>query len=181
MTTFTEMVAADWRRYVKQKNGMDYIPWALLLSLAKREFPALSYGYGPVHAYAGVSGVLVEAWARVDDEHPQESAQLAVTDMRNKTITEPSAADVQNAQQRALAKALSMATGIGLSLWFSDVQLPTAEQEESGRLRDDLRAAMKAAGLDAAWMAKELGRKVSSSAPLTDDEARKLLGVLEAL
>jgi len=128
--TFGQNLKADaafCRSHKRAKNGQDYIPWAVELAEARQRHPDLVCGYGPVMAHAGMVGLLVSAWAQVGED-PRFEAQLAVTDMRNKTIERPSSSDVQNAQQRALTKAISMATGIGLSLWFGDVQAPTGEQ-----------------------------------------------------
>ena len=105
-------------RFAKQKNGLDYIPWARMWSTAMGRYDRVIVGDTVRRDAEGVS-VEVSVILGLGDENSETVYTiLAVTDGRNKPIVEPTSADVQNTRQRALAKALSMATGIGLSLWF---------------------------------------------------------------
>lgn len=45
---------------------------------------------------------------------------LAVRDFRNQAVSNPDAAQVENTFRRAVAKAVSMATGYGLDLWINE-------------------------------------------------------------
>lgn len=45
---------------------------------------------------------------------------LAVRDFRNQAVSNPDAAQVENTFRRAVAKAVSMATGFGLDLWINE-------------------------------------------------------------
>ena len=121
---FKENSSADrdfCRNHAKQKNGMDYISWALMWACAAAKYDSVEYADGVEPAGVGLQ-VRVDVRTRIDDEASASTcAVLAVTDFKNKTIAEPTSADIQNTRQRALAKALSMHTGIGLSLWFGGI------------------------------------------------------------
>ncbi len=108
------------KRFALQKNGLDYIPWARMWSTAMGRYDFVDYDSEVVAQPGGLS-VRVEVELTLEEVTHRTHTVLAVTDHRNKPIAEPTCADVQNTRQRALAKALSMATGIGLSLWFGAV------------------------------------------------------------
>jgi hypothetical protein len=184
---FKDNLATDPRfcaTHKKAKNGQDYIPWAILLAEARLRHPDLRVAYGPIVSHPGMVGLIVEAEARIGDGHSW-TAQLAVTDMRNKVIEKPTADAVQNAQQRALAKAVSMATGIGLSLWFGDIQAPTGEVPEAPASKeqiDRIGQALDAGGYTgvsrSTAVSTAVARSVTRDRPLTASEADRVLATL---
>lgn len=111
------------KRYAQQKNGLDYIPWARMHQMVMGLYDgvvvdqAVRMSGDPLTAEVEV-GVVLRLGEEVQD---RVFTVLAVTDFKNKPVSHPSTADVQNTRQRAYAKALSMATGIGLSLWLKGV------------------------------------------------------------
>lgn len=124
MTTFEDRLKAapERRRFVMNKNGQDFFPWALAWAWLKRDFPSATWGALPPVVTAGVVGVKARVWLRLEPETEEVVCDLAVTDMKNKTIPEPTAADVDNAEKRALVKAIAIATGIGLELWIPSMR-----------------------------------------------------------
>ncbi len=124
MTTFEERLKAfaDRRRFVEHKNGQDFYPWALAWAWCKRDFPAATWGALDPVRVPGVVGIKARVWLRLDDDAEPVQCDLAVTDMKNKTIPEPTSAELDNAEKRALVKAIAIATGIGLELWIPSMR-----------------------------------------------------------
>lgn len=121
--------SAFCRRFAKQKNGQDFIPWAVQYAAVAQIYDSVEFE-STVDRRDGVTGVEVTARVRLtlgEEVGPWVSATLAVTDRRNKTIPEPQADEVQNCRMRAITKALSIASGRGLSLWFGELQAPGGE------------------------------------------------------
>lgn len=122
--TFIENAKADGdfcKRFARQKNGLDYIPWARMHQTVMAKYDGITASHDVRHI-GDTAEVEVVVQVRLGDEesHPV-SATLAVTDFKNKPIVNPTTADIQNTRQRAYAKALSMATSIGLSLWLGHI------------------------------------------------------------
>lgn len=113
------------QRYARQKNGLDFIPWSRMHSTVMGRYDGIVASHevrfvdGPDSRTAEVE-VCVQVVLGEEQSTPI-STVLAVTDHRNKPIVNPTTADIQNTRQRAYAKALSMATGVGLSLWFGSI------------------------------------------------------------
>ena len=65
--------------------------------------------------------VKVDVWITdaEGDEH-EGTMELAVRDNRNNAVSDPDAAQVENAIRRCLAKAVSVITGFGIELWFGE-------------------------------------------------------------
>ena len=122
--TFIENAKADHdfcARFAKQKNGLDYIPWARMHQTVMAKYDGVSTSHEVRHIGA-TAEVEVTVQVILGEECSQPvSATLAVTDFKNKPITDPDTAAIQNTRQRAYAKALSMATSIGLSLWLGHI------------------------------------------------------------
>ncbi len=137
MSHFIEAIQRDpdfCRRHAKQKPGrgsQPYVPWAILYATAVTIHPALEYEYPEPRTYGGT--IEVGCRVRVSRDEPWRETWLAVTDGRNAPVAEPAATDVQNTRQRALAKALSLATGIGLTLWFGGDQVDAVAQQAPPR------------------------------------------------
>lgn len=106
-------------RFAEKKNGLDYINWSNMWAATVAAYDAVEYEDEVRQVGASGYEVRVRARVRIGDEWSSWSlAALAVTNHANKVIAEPTSADIQNTRQRALAKALSMATGRGLTLWM---------------------------------------------------------------
>ena len=109
------------RKYAKQKNGLDYIPWARMHQTVMGKYDGVISSHDVRHIGATAEVEVVVQVRLGDEESTPVSATLAVTDFKNRPIENPTTADVQNTRQRAYAKALSMATSIGLSLWLGHI------------------------------------------------------------
>lgn len=108
-------------KYAKQKNGLDYIPWARMHSTVMGRYDGIIASHDVRHIGATAEVEVCVQLLLGDEEGVPVSTTLAVTNFKNAPISDPSTADIQNTRQRAYAKALSMASGIGLSLWFGGI------------------------------------------------------------
>ena len=125
----------EYKQFVEKKGKFDYLSWAVAWDKVKSNFPYARYKAREYHVtIAGntltlpymvlpnqTAMVKVDVWITdaEGDEH-EGTMELAVRDNRNNAVSDPDAAQVENAIRRCLAKAVSVITGFGIELWFGE-------------------------------------------------------------
>lgn len=138
-SVFTTLSKIDVSKYVKDKGGLYYLPWATAWGLVKAHYPDADYSLTMFDEIGkdGLTGrkvpwmdtrhgVLVEATVTIDSK-PVGHSQLYVMDYRNHVIANPDIAQINKAQLRCLVKALAYA-GLGLNLYAGE-DLPSDSDE----------------------------------------------------
>ena len=121
---FKELYAIDLRDQVKQKNGLNYCPWAVAWARAKELYPDATY---QIHRRTTPDGLLLNyftdgktCWVTTDVtiNGITHTEDLACMDYRNQSINleNLTSYDVIKSIQRCLTKALAR-HGLGLYLY----------------------------------------------------------------
>tara|TARA_R110000744_G_scaffold243446_4_gene360326 strand:+ start:3898 stop:4737 length:840 start_codon:yes stop_codon:yes gene_type:complete len=129
----------EYKKFVESKGNSrfsaDYLSWAVAWDKFKKNFQYCSYVVREYHIE--ISGntlkvpymILPNQTAMVtvdlnyetfDGDSHTHTETLAIRDHTMKAVVDPSSAQVENAIRRCVAKAVSMATGFGIELWFGE-------------------------------------------------------------
>lgn len=127
--------AIDVSEYVKEKNGNKYLPWARCWSIVKSYYPQSDY-FDEVQEINLGDRVVPRpwfddgktAWVRTtvviksDTEEIQHTESYPILDLRNKSMAADSitTADFNKSEKRSLTKAVAVATGLGLHLFYGE-------------------------------------------------------------
>ena len=129
----------EYKKFVESKGNArfsaDYLSWAVAWDKFKKNFQYCSYKVHKYHIEIAGNTLKVPymvlpnqtAMVTVDlhyetfdgDEHTH-TEELAVRDHTMKAVVDPTSAQVENTIRRCVAKAISMATGFGIELWFGE-------------------------------------------------------------
>ena len=129
----------EYKKFVESKGNSrfsaDYLSWAVAWDKFKKNFQYCSYVVREYHIEIAGNTLKVPymvlpnqtAMVTVDlnyetfdgDSHTHTET-LAIRDHTMKAVVDPSSAQVENAIRRCVAKAVSMATGFGIELWFGE-------------------------------------------------------------
>lgn len=117
--------AVDVSGFVERKQNLSYLSWAHAYSMLCQHFPANSYEF--YETWLPDNTVMVECrlTIREGDESMTRMGWLPVMDYRNKAIASPDAFAINTTRMRCLTKTLSLATGLGMSL-YAGQDLPMA-------------------------------------------------------
>ena len=110
----------EYKNSVEQKGKFDYLSWAVCWDKLKEIDPNARYELVQVIDTGQSKMVHVQLHYEVDGDELVHNEYLAVRDFRNQAVSNPDAAQVENTFRRAVAKAVSMATGFGLDLWINE-------------------------------------------------------------
>jgi hypothetical protein len=110
----------EYKNSVEQKGKFDYLSWAVCWDKLKEIDPNARYELVQVIDTGQSKMVHVQLHYEVDCDELVHNEYLAVRDFRNQAVSNPDAAQVENTFRRAVAKAVSMATGFGLDLWINE-------------------------------------------------------------
>ena len=110
----------EYKNSVEQKGKFDYLSWAVCWDKLKEIDPNARYELVEVIETGQSKMVHVQLHYEVDGDELVHNEYLAVRDFRNQAVSNPDAAQVENTFRRAVAKAVSMATGFGLDLWINE-------------------------------------------------------------
>lgn len=135
MNAYGVLRLEEYEQFVEKKGKFDYLSWAVAWDKVKTTFPYARYRAREYGVIIGgntltlpymvlpnqTAMVKVDVWLTdaEGDEH-EGTMELAVRDNRNNAVTDPDAAQVENAIRRCLAKAVSSITGFGIELWFGE-------------------------------------------------------------
>tara|TARA_R100001244_G_scaffold46192_2_gene41381 strand:+ start:101 stop:718 length:618 start_codon:yes stop_codon:yes gene_type:complete len=112
----------DYAHSVEKKGKFDYLSWAICWDKMKEYDPSARYELVDIieTGQSKLVHVRLTYWDQNQEEHCTHDEYLAVRNYRNQAESNPDAAQVENAFRRAIAKAVSMATGFGLDLWINE-------------------------------------------------------------
>tara|TARA_R100001163_G_C4987530_1_gene141361 strand:+ start:49 stop:669 length:621 start_codon:yes stop_codon:yes gene_type:complete len=110
----------DYKSSVEQKGKFDYLSWAICWDKLKQVDPDCRYELVNILDVNQSKMVHVRLYYDFDGLENIHDEYLAVRDFRNQAVSNPDAAQVENTFRRAVAKAVSMATGYGLDLWINE-------------------------------------------------------------
>ena len=110
----------DYKNSVEQKGKFDYLSWAICWDKLKQVDPDCRYELVNILDVNQSKMVHVRLYYDFDGLENIHDEYLAVRDFRNQAVSNPDAAQVENTFRRAVAKAVSMATGYGLDLWINE-------------------------------------------------------------
>lgn len=125
----------NYKKHLEKKGNFSYISWSYCWDKVKEVFPYAEYkqkDYKLIkdgNEYTVPCQFLPNGTALVTcqinltspdgDEHKFEET-LAVTDNSNRAVVNPDAVQIVNTFRRALAKGVSMQTGLGIELWAGE-------------------------------------------------------------
>lgn len=179
-SVFDILSSIDVSDYVKEKNGLSYLPWAKAWEIVKRHFPDATYKiypqimdeYGNTRFWHddGKSGWVVVG---VTIEGEEQIENLAIMDYRNQAIPAEkiTSVDANKSKQRCLVKACSY-HGLAANLYYGE-ELPesVARAEDLKELIKDVVKAKCKISDKAKEKVAELCKKAEKEAnPNTDDE-----------
>lgn len=129
---FNKNAAIDISKYVKKMQGLDYLPWAVSMSLLRNYKSALDVGFecnSEGHPYFETSkGVYLMPYLFDRTTGKRTPARMfPVRDNRRKADADVMLDTIGNQTQRAYAKCIAQETGIGWSLYS---RLPDESIEE---------------------------------------------------
>ena len=110
----------DYKSSVEQKGQFDYLSWAICWDKLKQIDPDARYELVTIIDTGQSKMVHVRLHYDFDGLESTHDEYLAVRYNRNQAVSNPDAAQVENTFRRAVAKAISMATGYGLDLWINE-------------------------------------------------------------
>ena len=121
----------EYIKYVEKKGKFDYLSWAVAWDKLKQLDPHAKYEVVEYETANGNTlpymrcdkGILVHVLLQFEDQNgdlTKHHEYLAATGHRNECVLEPDSVLIVNTIRRCLAKAISMATGWGIELWFGE-------------------------------------------------------------
>ena len=110
----------EYKNSVEQKGRFDYLSWAVCWDKLKEIDLNAKYELVQIIDTGQSKMVHVQLHYENNGDELVHNEYLAVRDFRNQAVSNPDAAQVENTFRRAVAKAISMATGFGLDLWINE-------------------------------------------------------------
>jgi len=117
---FETLYNIDVTKMREKKGKFDYLSWAVCWDKLKEIDPNARYELVQLIDTGQSKMVHVQLHYENDGDELIHNEYLAVRDFRNQAVSNPDAAQVENTFRRAVAKAVSMATGFGLDLWINE-------------------------------------------------------------
>ena len=129
MSIFATMSQIDTRKIVEKKNGFTYLSWAHALRLLKQHVPEAAVTkhifkqaddtYLPYMVDAQ-GYAYVQVTITLGKDEPATTEIMPILNHANRPIQKPNSFEVNASIQRCMAKAISMATGLGLHLYAGE-------------------------------------------------------------
>jgi len=126
---FATMSQIDTRKIVEKKNGFTYLSWAHALRLLKQHVPEAAVTkhifkqaddtYLP-YMVAAPGYAYVQVTITLGKDEPATTEIMPILNHANRPIQKPNSFEVNASIQRCMAKAISMATGLGLHLYSGE-------------------------------------------------------------
>ena len=132
-------------KFVKKKNGFDYLPWSIAYQYAKIVFPTckiIKHTFKAESENDTILPVMIDSqgygyvqcsvmWGEFET-----TEIFPVTDFKNQAIKNPTPKDVDNALQRCKTKCIAMFCGLGLQLWHGE-DLPVSSDLDNSEGKDE--------------------------------------------
>ncbi len=125
-TTFEQATKLPIGQFVEKKGGFSYLSWSHAVKVLRIQYPEATWWIekGPTGMpyTKDACGCFIEVIIELGEG---QRFQLfhPVLDHRNKTVKEPDSFTINTSIMRALTKAISVATGIGIDL-YAGIDLP---------------------------------------------------------
>ena len=140
--SFEVLSSVDVSKYVEEKNDYKYLSWAPAVGIVLKYYPNATWEHtmfkdpsGALTPYLETpAGVFVHTHVTI--EGVTRSELHPVFDHRNKSITKPSAMDINKANKRSLVKVFGM-HGLGLHIYAGE-DLPLTEDAATKEARIEL-------------------------------------------
>lgn len=129
----------EYKKFVESKGNArfsaDYISWAVTWDKIKKNFQYCHFKAREYHIEIAGNTLKVPymilpnqtalvtvdlKYETLDGDEQEHTEYLAVRDNTMKAVIDPTSAQVENTIRRCVAKAVSMATGFGIELWFGE-------------------------------------------------------------
>jgi hypothetical protein len=110
----------EYKTLTENKGKYGYLSWAVCWDKLKQIDPDARYELIEVLEFGQSKAVHIKLHYEFDGMENIHDEYLAVTNNSNQAISNPDSVQVVNAFRRAVAKAVSMATGYGIELWFGE-------------------------------------------------------------
>ncbi len=116
MSLFDRLSKIDCSKYTEKKGKFSYLSWCFAVQELLKIAPEATWEFTEPTVYQ--DGTMM-VWCNINAEGITRSAYLPVMDNRNQPIAKPNAFQVNTAQQRCLAKAISL-LGLGLYIYAGE-------------------------------------------------------------
>lgn len=126
---FATMSQIDTRKIVEKKNGFTYLSWAHALRLLKQHVPDAMV---TKHIFKQADETFlpymidaqgyayVQVTITLGKDQPATTEIMPILNHANRPVQKPNSFEVNASIQRCMAKAISMATGLGLHLYSGE-------------------------------------------------------------
>lgn len=154
-----DLLGKDMSPVVEKKGKFSYVSWSNMVSEIKKIYP-FSYWtqtkfikqgsetQGPVFPYLmDESGSYVELTFYLEPGSPGQSLMMPILDGANKPIMKPNSFQINTQAMRALAKLVSMTSGLGLYIYSGEDLPPDPDLDEKKRLGDEIKVLGSKKGL----------------------------------
>ena len=139
MTNFAELEKIDVTEHIEKKGKFSYLSWPFAVSAFRRECPngvwCITKSNGlPFTTYEGGAFVHVTVYPDITTQSICFEQWHPVLDNNNRPILKPTSFQVNTSIQRALVKAIAIATGIGLHIYAGEDLPPGGNDNGSADL-----------------------------------------------
>ncbi len=120
MKTFEVLNKIDVSGLVKQKGNMSYLPWAIAVREVSKVYPGINWEFTKwdhLPYLKTETGFYVECTVTINDVI--RTQMRPVLNHKNQPDMKPTASSINNAQMRALVKAIAL-HGLGIDLWAGE-------------------------------------------------------------
>ena len=110
----------EFKNSVEKKGKYDYLSWAVCWDKLKEIDPNARYELVKLIHTEQSQLVHVQLHYEDDGDELVHNEYLAVRDFKGQAVSNPDSVQIENTFRRAVAKAVSMATGYGIELWINE-------------------------------------------------------------
>jgi len=110
----------EYKNSVEKKGKYDYLSWAVCWDKLKEIDPNARYELVKLIHTEQSQLVHVQLHYEDDGDELVHNEYLAVRDFKGQAVSNPDSVQIENTFRRAVAKAVSMATGYGIELWINE-------------------------------------------------------------
>lgn len=189
MSIFATMSQIDTRKLVEKKNGFTYLSWAHALRLLKQHVPDAMVTkhifkqaddtYLP-YMIDAQGYAYVQVTITLGKDEPATTEIMPILNHANRPVQKPNSFEVNASIQRCMAKAISMATGLGLHLYAGE-DMPAPSPVSAGSDSSEQKAERGAASGQQAEIREVFTQKESSDAATTPTKIKSPLSLTDEL
>jgi len=166
--------AINVNNHTNDKNGFTYLSWTFAWAALQEHYPESTYRFRDI---LWMPNDTCEVWVDLTVEGVSREMWLAVTDFRNKPVTNPSSDLIANARMRCLVKAIAM-FGLGHYIYAGEslpmqVEQPTKVVELSADIVASFEACATIEDLQLVWA----GLEDKTAYTATKNAAKRRLGL----